>query len=423
MTESEERLERLQFRARNVAPEVAVWEARAYFASLAPGDARELAERYPDHVGSLDGVPVELRYYANRLRIDAERNRLTALPKPSKDERKRLATLNEMLTPTRSLGVDPATGKRVVVEQYRQFLSVDPTRDGCAVEVLGDLDNARQVAVLVPGMGNDLETLRSQADRAHTLKVEAGPGTAAVLWMDYDSPDGVLEAASKQDAWDAISGFRRFQAGLDTELLPEASTTVIGHSYGTTVVGQALLRGARFDRVVLTGSPGISREVTSAAELVPPGIQVFAARAPGDYVSYTQWHGPDPASFPDVVRLQTGAGVRWHDQYYRPNSEALRNLGRVIRGDLAAVTTADTSPSQETRLLPGVSWAGAIRGAAEPVSAVYDGVAAMRGVKPPAIASSAGTSAGPSELGESARVIRPDDSRWGRAPRPEGPTR
>ncbi|MFC0624840.1 alpha/beta hydrolase [Kribbella deserti] len=422
MTESE-RLERLHFRARNVAPEVAVWEARAYFAALDPAEAKALAQRYPGQVGSLDGVPAELRYYANRLTLDAERKRLSALLDPGKDERKRLATLEEMLTPTRELGVDES-GRRVVVERYRQFLSVDPTGDGRAVEVLGDLDQARRVAVLVPGMGNDLESVRSQVDRAHAIKVESGPGTAAVLWMDYDSPGGVVEAASKQDAWDAISGLRRFQAGLDTELLPEASTTVIGHSYGTTVVGQAMLRGARFDRVVLTGSPGIDRGVSSAAELVPPGIQVFAARAPGDYVSYTQWHGPDPASFPDVIRLETGAGVRWHDQYYRPNSEALRNVGRVVRGDVAAVTTVGTTPAQETRVLPGVSWAGAVRGAAEPVSAVYDGVAAMRGVKAPAAMDASGAGGdGAGGDGAASRVIRPDGSRWGRDTRPEGPTR
>ena len=180
----------------------------------------------------------------------------------------------------------------------RQFLSVHPEGQGRAVEVLGDLSRARNIAVLVPGMGNNLETLRGQVDRADLIRHEAGPGTAAVLWLDYDSPQGLHNAISKQAAIQAGPALRRFTAGLDTERLPEAKVTLVGHSYGTDVVGQGLLQGVRADRVVLTGSPGITKFVNQASDFVPEPTRLYVERAPGDYMSYSEWHGPDPATFP-----------------------------------------------------------------------------------------------------------------------------
>jgi hypothetical protein len=97
----------------------------------------------------------------------------------------------------------------VPVERDRQFLSLRTDGDGRAVEVFGDLDTARNVAVLVPGMGNSLETLPGQAARARHIRTEAGPGTATVAWMGYDFPDGVIEAADRQPAYVAAPELRR----------------------------------------------------------------------------------------------------------------------------------------------------------------------------------------------------------------------
>lgn len=366
---------------------LAAREARGFFEALPPGAAEALVKSRTDQVAQLAGAPARLRYEANRLRLLAARDQLrSAVESGTASEREstRLATVEEMLAPVSSIDADES-GRVVEVQRNRQFLSVDPTGQGQAVEVLGDLDEARQVAVLVPGMGNSLESLRGQVDRAQAIHAESGPGTAAVCWLDYASPPTVLQAAGKQRAWAAVPAMQRFSAALETETSPEAKVTLIGHSYGSQVVGQALLRGVRADRVILTGSPGIDRKVRSAAELVPPGTAVFVARSPGDFVSYSEWYGRDPASFPDVVRLKTDGGVpvRWHDQYYRPNSESLRNVGRVVRGDLGAVTKTSTSPAAETKLAPGLSWAGPLRGAAGAAALVYDGVAAITGVKPP----------------------------------------
>ncbi|WP_112245332.1 alpha/beta hydrolase [Kribbella monticola] len=366
-------------RVQELPAEVAAYEVRSYFDSLAPGDASRLAETRPDEVGSLDGAPAALRYRANHLRLVDARDRLRDAGPLAEHERKRLETLDELLTPVAHAEVD-ASGKVVEVLRDRQFLSLQPEGQGRAVEVLGELDRARNVAVLVPGMGNSLETLRGQVDRADLIRHEAGPGTAAVLWLDYDSPQGLREAASKRAAIQAGPALRRFMAGLETERLPEASVTLVGHSYGSDVVGQGMLQGVRVDRVVLTGSPGITKFVNQASDFVPPPTRLYVERAPGDYVSYSEWHGPDPATFPDAIRMATNdetVSVHWHNEYYRQNSEALRNIGRVVRGDLAHITTTDTTRAHESKLALGISWADPLNNAAAVASKVYDGVVSL----------------------------------------------
>ncbi|TDD55048.1 hypothetical protein E1263_26500 [Kribbella antibiotica] len=315
------------------------------------------------------------RYRENHARLLAAQQRLqhaVDTGTATAHDRKRLETVAELLTPRKGTDVD-AHGNVIAVEHPRQFLSVDVSGQGRAVEVIGDLQQAQNVAVLVPGMGNSLETFRGQSDRADLIRAEAGPGTATIAWLDYDSPQGFVEAASKQAALDGGPRLAAFMTELDD--LTDATTTLVGHSYGTDVVGQALLNGARADRVVLTGSPGITKYVNEAADFVPAPTRLYVERAPGDYVSYSEWHGPDPATFPDAIRMATNSdeavSVHWHNEYYRVNSEALRNIGRVVRGDLAAITTTETTRGQETKL----AWGTVLNKAAGVAHKVYDGLA------------------------------------------------
>ena len=324
------------------------------------------------------------RYRANHARLVAAHDRLRAAVDAgtaNDDERRRLATIGELIAPVSSTEVD-AAGNVVEVQRYRQFLKVDPEGQGRPVEVLGNLPDAHNVAVLVPGMGNSLDTFRGQSDRGDLIRQESGPGTAVVVWLDYDSPQGLVAAASRDAAIEGGAELADCLTELDRLKSPTANTTLVGHSYGTDVVGQALLQGGRANRVVLTGSPGITKYVDEAADFVQPPTRLYVERAPGDYVSYTQWHGPDPAKFPDAIRMATNdplandeaVSVHWHNEYYRPNSEALLNIGRVVRGDLAAITTTDTSRSAETKLILGTSWGDPLAAVAGTASKVYDGV-------------------------------------------------
>ncbi|WP_329004391.1 alpha/beta hydrolase family protein [Kribbella sp. NBC_00709] len=325
------------------------------------------------------------RYRANLELLEAARVRLQAAVDAgtaSDAQRRRLDTVKELLTPVSTTEVD-ADGNVVEVERPRQFLKVDPEGQGRAVEVLGNVQQAKNVAVLVPGMGNSLDTFRGQSDRGDLIRQEAGPSdTAVVVWLDYDSPQGLVEAASKDAALEGGPRLAEFLNELDELKAPDAEVTAVAHSYGTDVLGQALLAGGRAKRVVMTGSPGITKYVDEAADFVQPPSRLYVERAPGDYVAYSEWHGPDPATFSDAIRMATNdpiandeaVSVHWHNEYYRPNSEALRNIGRVVRGDLGSITTTDTSRFAETKLVLGASWGGPLNAVAGAASKVYDGV-------------------------------------------------
>ncbi|TDW80993.1 alpha/beta hydrolase [Kribbella sp. VKM Ac-2566] len=387
-----EDLDALILRVRDLPHDRAVAEVDAFFGSLPAETARALAESRPEQVGPLEGAPPELRYRANHLILVAAHQRLHALVE-SRDatlaQRRRLATLTAMLQPAgKRLDVD-ADGNRVAVDVPRQFLLVDPEGQGRMIEVQGDLRTARNIAVLVPGMNNDLERVRSQSVRAKEIGEEAGPGTAMVVWLGYHAPLGLTEGRSTESSRAAAPLLCRFQEGLAVVRAPDAKVTLIGNSYGAQVVARAMLEGARAHRYLLTGSPGVDPSITSAAQMTPPGAELFAvARSRGDYVSYAEQHGPDPASFPDVVRIETDNAqvqITGHVSYFDKNSESMINVGRIVRGDLDAVTlAARTTPEEETRLL-GASWAGPLRTlgqskAAVPISKAYDGLAALRTV-------------------------------------------
>ncbi|WP_371405903.1 alpha/beta hydrolase family protein [Kribbella sp. NBC_00662] len=375
----------------------------------------ELAERYRANLELLE---------AARVRLQAAADAGTA----NEAERRRLETVKELLTPVAVSELD-AEGNVVAVQRQRQFLKVDPEGQGRAVEVLGDVQHAKNVAVLVPGMGNSLDTFRGQSDRGDLIRGEAGPSeTAVVVWLDYDSPQGLVQAASKDAALEGGPRLAEFLNELDGLKADGAEVTAVAHSYGTDVLGQALLDGGRAKRVVMTGSPGITKYVDEAADFVQPPTRLYVERAPGDYVAYSEWHGPDPATFPDAIRMATNdpiandeaVSVHWHNEYYRPNSEALRNIGRVVRGDLASITTTDTSRSAETKLVLGASWGGPLNAVADAASRVYDGVVALTNPSPASARAAAAGVVGPGAGGPGGGARATGVTRGRRA---EGPRR
>ncbi|TCO46390.1 alpha/beta hydrolase family protein [Kribbella antiqua] len=386
----------------NLPYDVAAREVHGHFYDLPPATARALAKERYEQVGPLDGAPPELRYVANRrILVDARRTlqAKVAAGRATRAQDTRFRTLDAMLEPVST--TEDVDGRLVKVVHDRRFLYVDPVGQGRMVELLGeDLGKAKNVATLVPGLNNTLEKTAAQVDRGYDLLNEAGPGTAVVVWKGYDAPLTLEEAMSTECARAAVPLVSRFDAGLAVVMAPEAERTLIGNSYGSQVVGLALLAGmdpespdgVHPDRPVLIGCPGVEPSVHSAAQLVPPGKVLYVARTPWDYVSYGEQFGPDPATFPDAFRFETRGAVpvRGHMKYFRKNSESLRNLGRIISGNLDAVTrAAQTTPEQESKLLPGVSWAESMRRlprseAAAPLAKVFDGVAAARKLSVPA---------------------------------------
>jgi hypothetical protein len=128
---------------------------------------------------------------------------------------------------------------------------------------------------------------------------------------------------------------------------------VIGHSYGSTVIGQtAATEGLDADDVVFVGSPGVG--VDNVADLNMPADDVHATVAEHDIIQATNMgipgfgtdvHGPDPAgrgfganvfeSDPGTKGSDYAGGLSGeaHSQYWADGNKALKNMGKIIAGE------------------------------------------------------------------------------------------
>ncbi|MGA5301312.1 alpha/beta hydrolase [Nucisporomicrobium flavum] len=237
-------------------------EVARWWAALSPAQQEWMCAARPGWVGSLDGVPAAARDRANRLVIDG-------LPL-------------EGALPGRLADGD---GPRAYL------LEVDPAGDGRAVVALGDPDRATGIVTQVPGMTADLASYGGELARAERIAVRAAElaperSTSAIMWLGYDAPDFLGEAAGRSSANSGAPALRRFQAGLRAshEGTP-ARQTVVGHSYGSLVVGTAAAEpGFDADSLVFVGSPGVG--VDSAKDLHAPPGEVWASTSRSDVIQY-----------------------------------------------------------------------------------------------------------------------------------------
>jgi pimeloyl-ACP methyl ester carboxylesterase len=224
----------------------------------------------------------------------------------------------------------------------RQFAAFDPSGDGRAVEVLGDLSSARHVVVFVPGSDTTLADFdrglggvarRAPSTQARWLRAailarQPQARVAVVAWLGYDPPEGLGLAAVRQNrAADGAAALTRFIAALP----PQATVTVVGHSYGTVVMALAAPAfGSRVTNLVALASPGLNaRAVTELS----PHCRLWTATAPTDWIVRIPHirignlgHGP----IPDDAHLLPTEGVSGHDGYLTPGSATLAAIADVV---------------------------------------------------------------------------------------------
>ncbi|WP_052077966.1 alpha/beta hydrolase [Rhodococcoides fascians] len=230
---------------------------------------------------------------------------------------------------------------------------------------LNNPDTAHNVATYVPGTGTELSKMGGDMARAERVLLEANSGSpgsenSVVMWMGYDAPPDVYDAARTTYADAGAPRLDSFQDGLRAahDGLP-SHNTVIGHSYGSTVVGHAMSDGGSLDvdSVVFAGSPGVG--VPTVGELALDGIapdrmgdHVFATAAPADPVTWIGAavpevaHGADPTS--DVfgatvfesapgdysigipVLGDVGFDPPSHSSYFELDTPSLRSMAQII---------------------------------------------------------------------------------------------
>lgn len=314
-----------------------------FFGSLDGAQRARLADGYPLVVGNLDGVPATIRYRANlrgleqARRVEEARSRDVGVTPTDRAEATRRVHRFESLA-------DPD----------RQILTFDPTGDGLVAEVFGDLDRARRVSVIVPGVDTDVVTfersrrrLTSPVGMAQSLyeaeRAAAPDGrTAVIAWAGYTAPIGVgVDAATGRLA---VDGAARLES-LATALPGNASVALFCHSYGSVVCGVAAHHlPARVTDVVVAGSPGM--RASSAADL-HTRARVWATRDPGDWIADVPHlevggvgHGADPVSRAFGARRLSSAGAGSHNGYFEPGTASLDNFAKIGTGTFASVVCA-----------------------------------------------------------------------------------
>lgn len=347
-------------------------QVRRWWDGLTPAQRRWLVVREPALVGRLDGVPVAARDQANRLLLDDHRERLLGERRdllrrvpPGPLELAGVARVDARLAGLAALA-DRLAAPATASTPRAYLLGIDPGGDGRAVVAVGNPDRADRVLTYVPGMTADLADADDELGRAarvaaRCVALDPTRETAAVLWLDYDAPDFVHEAFRARQAEDAGSGLHRFQEGLRlTHEGPPARQTVLGHSYGSLVVGTAAREhGLAADALVFVGSPGVG--VDHAADLrLPPG-QVWASTASDDVIGLVRrpvdlagragvgavlpwlagglvgrpdddlWFGRDPSD-PSFGARTFPSGRYGHTGYWDPANPALDGMARIVLG-------------------------------------------------------------------------------------------
>lgn len=255
----------------------------------------------------------------------------------------------------------PAPGHGTSSDPALYLLSFDTIGNGHAVLSVGDPDAATNIAITVPGTGTNLSTIGGNVNRVESVQQEAqrdGAGTtASIIWQGYDAPQSIPDAPAQHYANTAAPLLADFEKQI-TAAAPNAHITVIGHSYGSTVVGLAAAdNGMSPEDLVFLGSPGVG--VDSASDLgVAPG-HVWDGTAADDPVPWAppvnplHWDqndpyvrfGVDPASSQfGAIRFEVSDGPGYldpsvHSDNWNSGSESLKNMGRIVAGQYGLVTT------------------------------------------------------------------------------------
>ncbi len=327
-------------------PDDAPTSLNRFFRSLSTAQKDRLADRYPLVVGNLGGAPVKLRYQANRNALaksrDVERERVSDVRLTDQGRltaKRRLHRFESLLRPE------------------RRVIAFDPTGSGRAAEVFGDLERARRVSVVVPGVDTDLlsfeksgEPYSAPAGMARALQERqrtAAPHvpTATIAWADYTAPTGLgVEAASGHLAEDGAERLDRFVDGL-----PGSRVALFCHSYGSVVCGEAAGDlPPRVTDITASGSPGM--RVDHAGQL-GTRARVWAVRDKDDWIADVPHmevgglgHGADPVAPAFGARRLSAVDAIGHTGYYVPGTDSLDNFADIATGSYEAVDCATSDP-------------------------------------------------------------------------------
>lgn len=308
-------------------------QAAEWWSALGATEQQAYMQFQPASLGAMDGLPAEVRHEANlqALREDAANGH---------DRDNAQALLDRVEGSWNDPGVE-----NIYLLGYQP-----PERgsDARVVASIGNPDTADNIGIYVPGTGSDLSSANGGLDRADDLRAAAEmvPGSgqnATVYWLGYDAPNNLAAATQASYARDGAEPLRAFTEGLrESSTNPDARITVIGHSYGSTVIGHADStsdRGLAVDDIVVLGSPGLG--VKTIDGLHVDGDHFWAGMADDDSIRFTPGfiHNTLPvnAGFGGGTRIDTG-DASGHSGYWEPDGESIRNQAYIMTGNYDMVS-------------------------------------------------------------------------------------
>jgi len=309
--------------------EVSVW-----WALLSESEREALINKDPEKYGNLNGIDMASRAKANDLvlngRIDAAGHRIpgtSLLEKAQKEydeakaayerdkdsfwgrqysddealERYRNAEnkLNDLLAVKKALDDDP--GISLITLGFGE--GGENVRAALAI---GDVDNAKHVTTLVPGMTKscrrstdlNLRYAHNMIEAAETAGGAEKGSVAAVAWLGYEAPPHPEEldfsVASTHKAEVGAQRLNGFLTGIHSwrsERGMDVHQSAITHSYGSTTGGFAMrdIGEGVVDDFVYTGSPGSAVHSVGTLGVDPEHTWVSAIPLHDD----VQGMGPD----------------------------------------------------------------------------------------------------------------------------------
>jgi hypothetical protein len=365
-------------------------ENASWWAELSAQEKADYVSLYPASVGALNGLPAEVRDVANRAVLAEKRGQyqseLDAIPpRPGlyahpgasrgtdwREQQQKIkeweedhGAKHEHLTAVLDgMGAIEdrfaRTGQEGLPEAYLLGFDPDGAGDGKVILANGNPDTASRVATYVPGTFSGIESIGSGDDhgdlgrgerlwqQSHRMSPQETIST--ITWLDYNAPDSIAPEATAGAAADRGGDtLREFMEGNrvahEHASGGSAHTTVIGHSYGSTVVGEAA-QSVNYaddswrhtplaDEIVLVGSPGVQAD--HASDLGVADGHVWAMGAGGDDQVVRQ--GGRIVGLGDNGTVPTdpwfGANVMKNDSanhtgFWEDDSRSLRNQAAVI---------------------------------------------------------------------------------------------
>ena len=361
-------------------------DVHTWWQSLTRSQQEQVMKDFPLLVGKLDGVPADDRNEANRhaleqqrLRVLEQLNSYGSWDAAPEELEKQLQSIYKIEDTLKKLG-DRGYLLGFDTEAY--------SGDGKVIIAVGNPDTARHTGVWVPGLSTVLHgSMDGNIDRivdinqaADVLTEGRGGDVSTVYWLDYDAPDlNNMSVVQNDRAESGRDPYLTFMQGLRaTHEGDPGHLVAMGHSYGSTIVGEAAKTGyLPVDDIVVAGSPGM--HVDNAGQLMRDTRHVWAGASDSDPVAAADnaqpWsniaagvafgpaapiildriegdldrvHGPAPtdAGFGGNTWVADTPG---HTSYWEPDSDSLNNQARVLAGAYDNVTLTSGQAPENVR--------------------------------------------------------------------------